>query len=254
MAAGRPRTRRGAKSGKKKLIVLAVLLVGGLCVWIPMMFSSGGKSKRCRKSSKAATAGDTRAGAEAGKTGENTSQAKLPVDWRKLRDLLEATGVAMAPPETAGTAAGPGALPQMGVLAARDPFLATLHSGRRRKAVVSSDGGEDLGSGEFDLAAETPREVGLSLGSTVVGQMFRGAIIGGEVGVVGDLVPRVPACRIPEGIELFKLTDVRSQKVLLCRQGQTHTLTMKSLSTPGRLAGAGSSRGRRQRRDGEQGG
>lgn len=253
MGAASPRAGRRSKSGNKKVIALFVLLGLGACFWVPMLLKSDGP-KRARGASTSSAEKAHLSAPEKGEARKPSGVVDLPTDWKKLRDLLIAGGVMEGgdrPSPMAAKVPMPLAMQQP---PGRDPFMAKLRTGGHRRAATSAAYEGDTAGNKFDLAAESPEAVGMRLCSTVVGENYRGAIISGDVYEVGDLAPRVPASHIPEGVELFEVTDIQMRKVLLRRRGRTHVLPIKPSPSPGRAAADGPPRGRRSRRGGDKGG
>ena len=255
MGTASPRVGRRRKSGKGKAIALAVLVGVGLCFWVPMLL----KSKDDGRGGKAAKASDEKAKASTpgeGKSAKPSGTAELPTEWKKLQALLVANSTlgtpTPAPQAKTKSKASPVRAPQ--ILPVRDPFAGAPGTSPRRAPRGADVIAGGKGRQTFDLTAESPQDVGLRLCSTVVGKSFRGAIISGDVYQVGDLAPRVPASQVPEGTELFTVTDIQMREVMLRRQGRKYVLPMKPSLSPGRGASVGAPRGRRSRRGGKEGG
>jgi len=233
------------------MIVLGVLFGVGLCFWIPMMLTSdGGRRARSGSDAKpkatAQTRGSDGSTPDKATSGGSAGKSGMPSDWRGLYDLLLAHGV-MSDKASSSSPQRQQTPLSMALVSSRNPFLAKLRAGGRASVGRPQPVSDSSQGQRFDLNAESPVGVGLALGSTMVGTGFRGVIISGDVYVVGDRVPRVPADQIPEGVELFELTDIQTRQVLLRRQGRTYALSMKSGRSTGRRAADAPEQGKRRR-------
>lgn len=186
------------RRGGKKTLLLALLLAGGLCIWLPMIWKRVSAGPPGAEPVLEASTPPLRSATTAVTTAAPTTPTvpATPADWKSLQARNEASP--LLKPETIDDLV-------------RDPFDRQWIREWMASLVGKSDAPE---TAKPDPARE------LVCSSIVIGSTARAAIINGVIYRIGDRVPR-------KGPAQFVVKDILPDQVVLERDGQDVNLAIQ---------------------------
>ena len=205
---------RELKASPQKAAMLALLALVAAWFWAPLMFKSHSNATPAAPAVAAVPA--AAATPNPARPANPAAPTKAQMSWHEVATTID-RDPNMAPATLTGLAQE------------RNPFapLVNLASSDRASA-AKEDAKKQLGDdAEAEKPAAEPGDLGLVLSTTLVGRSRRAALISGRTYELGSKI-RV------EG-EAFRLVEVEPSRIVLERDGQQYTLSIKRRTGGGRI-------------------